>query len=134
MILVDTDVLVDCLRGTDAAKQWIERASSEALAIPGVAAMELVIGCRHQAHLQQIQKFLGTFSVTWPDAADSARAYELLLTHRLTSGLGIPDCLIAAMALNRKALLCTFNSKHFGVIAGLDVQQPYTRPHQPSAS
>ena len=128
MILVDTDVLVDCLRGTAAAKEWVERVSTEVLAVPGVAAMELVIGCRHQAHLQQIQNFLSKFSVAWPDASDSATAYELLLMHRLSSGLGIPDCIIAAMALNRKGILYTFNLKHFRVIAGLNVQEPYTRP------
>lgn len=127
MILVDTDVLVDCLRGTVPAKEWLAGVSTEDLAVPGVVAMELLIGCRHQAHLQEVQKFLNAFSVAWPDASDSARAYELLSTHRLGSGLGIPDCLIAAMALNRNAPLYTFNAKHFRVITGLDVRQPYTR-------
>jgi predicted nucleic acid-binding protein len=127
MILVDTDVLVDCLRGTDAAKEWIGRAPSEDLAIPGIAAMELLIGCRNQVDVQQIQKFLGAFSVVWPDAADSAAAYDLLLAHRLSSGLGIPDCFVAAMAINRKVDLFTFNVKHFRVVEGLHVQQPYAR-------
>jgi predicted nucleic acid-binding protein len=44
MVLVDTDVLVDCLRGTPPAKAWLERASTEVLGIPGVVAMELLIG------------------------------------------------------------------------------------------
>jgi predicted nucleic acid-binding protein len=89
--------------------------------------MELVIGCRNQAQLQRVREFLKVFPVVWPDIADSERSYELLLSHRLTSGLEIPDCLIAAMALNRNAPLYTFNLKHFAVINGLDVRQPYTR-------
>lgn len=64
----------------------------------------------------------------WPEAAEFGRAYELLAAHRLSSGLSIPDYLIAAMALSRSVRLYTFNLKHFQVIAGLDVAAPYLRP------
>lgn len=64
MVLVDTDVLVDCLRGTPPAKAWLERASTEVLGIPGVVAMELLIGCRNRAEIEKLQKFLiGLFSL-----------------------------------------------------------------------
>src|SRR6266851_7496109 len=87
-------------------------------------AMELLIGCRNRAEIEKLQKFLSTFSIVWPDAGEFAQAYELLAEHRLTSGLGIPDCLIAAMSLIRKARLYTFNFKHFQLISGIDVQEP----------
>jgi predicted nucleic acid-binding protein len=70
--------------------------------------MELVAGARNQADLQQIRRFLSAFSVTWPDASEFAQAYELLATHRLASGISIPDCLIAAMAVARSVRLYTF--------------------------
>ncbi len=89
--------------------------------------MELLVGCQNHADLQRTQKFLGAFAIVWPEAAEFAKAYELLATHRLTSGLSIPDCLIASMALSRSARLYTFNLKHFRVIAGLDAQEPYSR-------
>jgi predicted nucleic acid-binding protein len=127
MILVDTDVLVDCLRGVVEARTWLEGETSEALGIPGVVAMELIVGCRNQTELQRIQKFLGTFDVVWPEPLEFARAYDLLVAHRLTSGLSIPDCLIAAMALARRIRLYTFNAKHFKSVAGLDAQEPYAR-------
>jgi predicted nucleic acid-binding protein len=126
-ILLDTDVLVDCLRGTTAAQAWLERAAEEAFQVPGVAAMELLMGCHDQTDLQRTQKFLSTFDIVWPEAAEFARAYELLTAHRLSFGLSIPDCLIAAMALARSARLYTFNLRHFQTIAGLDVQTPYAR-------
>jgi predicted nucleic acid-binding protein len=85
------------------------------------------MGCQNQVDLQRTQKFLATFEIIWPEATEFAQAYNLLATHRLTSGLSIPDCLIAAMALSRSARLYTFNLKHFQVIAGLDVQEPYAR-------
>lgn len=47
MNLVDTDVLVDCLRGTIAAQAWLEQLAEQPSAVPAVAAMELVMGCKH---------------------------------------------------------------------------------------
>jgi predicted nucleic acid-binding protein len=128
MILIDTDVLVECLRGSDAANTWLRSLRTETFAIPGVVAMELIVGCRNQAEVQRIRKFLSAFNVAWPDASESARAYDLLATHRLASGISIPDCLIAAMALARGVRLYTFNLKHFQGLSGLDAQPPYSRP------
>ena len=128
MNLVDTDVLVDCLRGTIPAQEWLKQRASQSFAVPAVAAMELVMGCHDRADLERIQRFLSTFEVVWPEASEFAAAYQLLLTHRLGSGLTIPDCLIAATALTRNARLYTFNLKHFQVVPGLDVERPYSRP------
>jgi predicted nucleic acid-binding protein len=86
------------------------------------------MGCRNQADLQQVQHFLASFNVIWPDASEFERGYNLLLILRLSSGLGIPDCLIASISLARGARLYTFNLKHFQAVPGLDVQQPYPRP------
>ncbi len=99
MPFLDTDVLIDCLRGTLAAKAWLEQIATESFEVPGVVAMELVMGCRSRADLILVRKFLGVFTIRWPSASEFAHAYDLLLVHRLTSGLSIPDCLIAAMAL-----------------------------------
>jgi predicted nucleic acid-binding protein len=128
MNLVDTDVLVDCLRGTIPAQTWLRQLAQQPFAVPAVAAMELVMGCRDRADLERIQRFLATFEVVWPEASEFAAAYQLLLTHRLSSGLNIPDCLIAATAVTRNARLYTFNLKHFQVVPGLDVAHPYSRP------
>ena len=127
MNLVDTDVLVDCLRGTVPAQEWLKRLANQSFAVPAVAAMELVMGCRDRTDLERIQRFLATFEVVWPEASEFAAAYQLLLTHRLSSGLNIPDFLIAASALTRNARLYTFNFKHFQVVPGLDVERPYLR-------
>ena len=57
-MLLDTDILVDCLRGVAAARTWLESAASQTFGIPGIVAMELVVGCRNQAEQQRVQKFL----------------------------------------------------------------------------
>ncbi len=127
MFLVDTDVLIDCLRGTAAARRWLEATPDQEFGVPGVVAMELLIGCRNRTELDGVQRFLSAFAVLWPEAPDCAQAYALLATHRLASAISIPDCLVAAMALRRTLTLYTFNRKHFQVIPGLDVREPYAR-------
>ncbi len=124
---LDTDVLIDYLRGTPPAQTWFSSISASNFQIPGIVAMELLMGCRNRTELRRIQKFLHTFHIVWPEAAEFAKAYQMLGKHRLANNLGIPDCLIAAMALSRAATLYTFNLKHFRVIKGLDAKNPYTR-------
>jgi predicted nucleic acid-binding protein len=127
MILIDTDVLVEFLRGSLAAKRWLETLPQETFAIPGVVAMELLAGCRNQIELQQVRTFLSKQNLAWPDSSKFAQGYEILSICRLATGISIPDCLIAATAIARNARLYTFNLKHFQGISGLDVQQPYQR-------
>ncbi|MBM3130096.1 MAG: type II toxin-antitoxin system VapC family toxin [Chloroflexi bacterium] len=126
-VCLDTDVLVDCLRGVTAAQSWLHSNSNEPMVVPGIAAMELLMGCQNQADLKRTRAFLDTFDVVWPEAHEFQRAFELLAEHRLASGLAIPDCLVAAMALERSLHLYTFNTKHYRVIAGLDLREPYPR-------
>ncbi|MGH9622537.1 MAG: type II toxin-antitoxin system VapC family toxin [Bryobacteraceae bacterium] len=128
MVLIDTDVLIECLRGSINAKEWLAALEDSAFAIPAVVAMELVMGCRNQSELQHMRKFLESVSIAWPEASEFELSYRLLLAYRLSSGLSIPDLLIAAVAISRKARLYTFNLKHFQVVDGLDAEPPYQRP------
>ena len=127
MLLLDTDILIDCLRGVPAARSWLQSAPAEAFGIRCIVAMELLVGCRNQTEQQRVQKFLAAYPLLWPDASEFACAYELLAAHRLATGIGIPDCVIAAMALGRHIPLCTFNRKHYQIFAGLEVREPYQR-------
>lgn len=127
MILIDTDVLIECLRGSSDAKLWLGTLQENEFAIPGVVAMELIMGCQNQIDLRQVQRFLASFKVIWPEASEFADSYKLLFTLRLASGLGIPDCIIAPMAIARRATLYTFNRKHFQAVPGLDIRQTYIR-------
>lgn len=126
-VLLDTDVLIDCLRGLPAAQQWLASHSGDPLFVPAVAAMELLVGARNQSDLDKIRKFLDTFQVLWHGVSEFERAYDLLIVHRLSTNLSIPDCLIASAALERSLPLYKFNSRHFRAINGLDVQEPYQR-------
>ncbi len=101
--------------------------SNQPFFVPGLVAMELIYGCPNQKELDRTRRLVDRFAIIWPTVEDSILAFELLNRHRLASGLSIPDCYIAAQALNRRARLHSFNQKHFSCIPGLDVQPPYTR-------
>lgn len=126
-VLIDTDVLIACWRGEPAAQTWLASIETTQFKIPGVVAMELIIGCNTKVQLQRTQRFLDLFEVIWSDAEDFSLAYNLLVQHRFTSGLSIPDCLIAAQAIKLSAILYSFNIKHFRAIPELIVQPPFER-------
>jgi predicted nucleic acid-binding protein len=128
MVLVDTDVLIECLRGTPVAQSWLATLETTEFSIPGIVAMELIVGCSTKARVEQTEQFLAQFPILWPNEADVSLAYRLLIEHRFTGGLGIPDCLIAAQALNHAVELFSFNLRHFSKVKGLAVYQPYPRP------
>jgi predicted nucleic acid-binding protein len=66
-------------------------------------------------------------------AAASQRAISLLHDYSLAHGLGIPDALIAAIALEGEHTLVTGNLRHFRFIAGLRLEQaPYRLPQSDS--
>lgn len=60
--LLDTDVIIDVLRGNPNAQSWLASTSATIFAIPGVTPMELIMGCRNQGELYRLQHFLNTFS------------------------------------------------------------------------
>jgi predicted nucleic acid-binding protein len=123
-MLLDTDVMVDVLRGHAPAVAWITNYTLP-IGIPGLVAMELLQGCRNQAEQQRVERELSRFALHWPTLADCQRAYQDFSALRLSSGLGLLDSVIAHTAVGLSETLATFNVKHYGSVAGLQTVQPY---------
>lgn len=125
-MLLDSDVMVDALRGHPAAVAWLA-ASGQAtpFALPGLVAMELLQGCATKAAQQKMEKQIRQYPWHWPTPADCQRGYQDFAAYRLSHGLGMIDALIGATAVGLGKTLATFNVKHFAVIAGLTTAQPY---------
>jgi len=125
MILVDTDILVDLLRGESGTAQLLNTiASDEPLAVSIVSKMELIVGCRNRDDLANVADLLGRFDVIPINEPSSQRAAALLQEFRLSHGMLIPDALIAATALMRDCALLTNNRKHFSFTPGLKLVAP----------
>src|SRR5947209_2212188 len=126
MDLVDTDVLIDIQRGHAPAVAWFA-GLTKLPAVPGFVVMELVQDARNAREVRRALKLVAPLQVIWPTEADCKRALADFTVYHLSHGLGLLDALIAACAVGQPATLCTFNVKHYSVVPGLVVAQPYTR-------
>lgn len=127
--LVDSDVLIDVLRGLAPATAWLG-AQPEAPVVPGFVAMELLQGCERADDLRRVEALLKPLVVVWP----SPIVCDQMLSHfpRLhrRHGLGMIDALVAACAVERSATLCTYNFRHYRAVPGLLLEAPYERSPQ----
>jgi predicted nucleic acid-binding protein len=115
VILVDSDVLIEHLRGKAAARDWLlgARQSSGPLAISVVSLTEIAGGMRSPER-REVMRLLGsmhrfevTEQVAWR-AATLMREY-----HRSHSAIGLGDYLIAATALTEGLEIATMNIRHY---------------------
>jgi tRNA(fMet)-specific endonuclease VapC len=125
--LLDTTVLIDLSRGNIDAANFVDecRARQTPLFISVISAMELIFGSRNKAEVELIKKLIADFTLLHLSPAESAQAYELMLTYSKSHHLTIPDALIAATALVRQLELATDNERHFKMIPDLMVNRPY---------
>lgn len=126
MLLLDSDILIDVLRGYQPAVDWFFDLN-ELPSVPGYVVMELVQDAKNKSQVQKALKLTRPLPVLWPTAADCDRALSDFQTFNLSHSLGLLDSLIGACAVGRSAKLCTFNVKHYKVIGGLKIEQPYRR-------
>lgn len=126
-LLLDTDILVDVLRRYLPALNWARGNPSLRIGIPVVARMELLQGARNQSEQELLIRQLGAYRLLHLETGDSERALQWFEQLHLRSGISLLDCLVAAIGLRVKRPLGTFNTKHFGDIAGLDLLVPYSR-------
>ncbi|MBX3050647.1 MAG: type II toxin-antitoxin system VapC family toxin [Caldilineaceae bacterium] len=128
MILVDSDVLIDLLRGYPPATEWLDSLpETEEIAVPGYVVMELIQGCQNKVEQNRVRRHLGGFGVAWPSPADCDRALDVFVTYRLCHNAGLLDVLIAQTGVTMEVPLYTFNQKHYAFIPGLHTVQPYTK-------
>ncbi|MBN3906399.1 MAG: PIN domain-containing protein [Nostoc sp. NMS1] len=126
MYLLDTDVLIDIQRGHAPAISWFA-SLSELPSVPGFVVMEMIQDSQNKQQLSNALKLVAPLPVVWATEADLNRALSDFTTYHLSHSLGLLDALIAACAVGQGATLCTFNVKHYRVVPGLVMAQPYTR-------
>lgn len=117
-ILVDTDVLIDFLRGNDKAITFIEKFSPHIILSPIVVA-ELYAGVKGANELSVLDNFVSLFRVV-PIDFEIAKAGGLYKRDFGKShGVGLADAILAATADKENAELKTLNIKHYPMIKGI---------------
>jgi predicted nucleic acid-binding protein len=124
MILVDTDILIDILRGKATTAEMLNQLRiSDSLGTSIIVVMELMAGCRNKSEMACAEVLFSSFEVIPITESMSQRAVAILAKYRLGHGLQIPDALSAATALERGLPLLTRNRKHFSCIAELELTE-----------
>ena len=104
--LLDTNILIDFLRGVPAARDELNRYPDKAISI--VTWMEVMAGAPAPAE-QGTRGFLDGFGLVALDAAVAERAVTLRRQHRLK----LPDAVVWASAQVGAMLLVTRDTKAF---------------------
>jgi len=121
---IDTDVLIDYLRGQPEAIAYLE-GLTDPLLVSAVTVAELYAGVREGADRKALENFLIPFLVVPVDEAIARQGGLYRRDFGKSHGTGLADALIAATAELRHATLVTLNKKHFPM---LTVLVPYQKP------
>lgn len=128
MILLDTDVAIDLLRGYAPAKEWFDALDEdEALSLPGFVMMELIQGCDNKKEQEKLKHYLGDSRIVWPSAEACDKALEVFTAYHLSHNAGLIDVLVGQTAVSLDMPLHTFNKRHYQFIPGLRTIQPYLK-------
>jgi predicted nucleic acid-binding protein len=123
-VLIDTDVLIEYLRGREKAIEYLEGLDSD-LSISVISVAELFAGVKGEEEERALQQFLLAFSIL-PVTERVARLGGLYRRkYRPSHGTGLADALIAATAEEHGLTLVTFNRRYFPMVSGVMV--PYDR-------
>lgn len=127
-VLVDTNVIIDHLRGIPEATAYLRNIQNGELSgvLSVVSITELFAAPQMtKEDVRTIEEVLQLFDkVVEVDPTIARTAGELLAAHHKSSSLDPVDALIASTAIHSDALLVTRNEKHFKPISGLIVINP----------
>ncbi|HXP83150.1 MAG TPA: type II toxin-antitoxin system VapC family toxin [Bryobacteraceae bacterium] len=125
MTLVDANTIIHYLKGREPVVSHWQAASPRELAIPSVAAYEILYGIhkRGSPRRQSLGSDLLADLEQIPFDRDAARESARIRVELEGRGLviGPMDLLIAGTALSRGAVLVTNNTKEFSRIKGLQL-------------
>jgi predicted nucleic acid-binding protein len=116
--LVDTDVMVDFLRGNPHALKIILN-NLESIALSSIVVAELYAGVKGEREMGILGGLISVLRVI-PVTKELAKSAGLLkMNYMKTHGVGLADAIIAATTESENASILTLNTKHYPMIKGL---------------
>ncbi len=119
-IILDTTILIDFLRGSIKAAQYLQNLTNPTLSI--ITEAEIYQGAKNKNDLIKWEKLFNNFNILPITEEISILGIGLLRQYRLSHSLHILDALIAATAKNHNLTLKTGNIKHFRFIKDLKIE------------
>lgn len=122
-LLVDTDVMIEYLRGSEPAIVFLE-SLERCPATSVICVAEVLAGARDAVEQEAIDCFLQTFDVLPVNEAIARLGGCYRKTYAKSHHTGLADALIAATAASYNLHLATFNTRHYPMV---DAFSPYPR-------
>lgn len=117
-LLVDTDVLIDFLRGQKQAVAFFKSAS-DAICFSAITVAEVYSGIRSTREETELDRLFSLFPVL-PATREIARlAGQLVGQYGKSHSVEIPDAIIAASTMVSDAELQTLNVRHYPMLKNL---------------
>ena len=111
-ILVDTDILVDFLRGYNKAVEFVN-AHVALIILSSIVVAELYAGVKGEQEQAALDSFISIFQIVSPDLGIAKAAGLYKRNYGKSHGVGLADALIAATAEAENAELKTLNIIHY---------------------
>jgi len=124
-LLLDTDVLIDYLKGHPHALEYLMRIE-EPLAMSSITLAELYSGVREGDERDALTALISILDVIPLREEMAVKAGLFRRDFRKSHNLGLMDTLIAATSVVMGIPLVTLNRKHFPMLPDLIV--PYQKP------
>lgn len=124
--LLDTDVLIDYLRGHASAQSLFAKLPDDC-AVSTISVAELHAGVRDGQERKALDTLLNTFELIDLNATIAAQGGLLRRDWGKAHGSGLNDALIAATALATERILLTLNAKHFPMLGKGQLVVPYQK-------
>ena len=122
--LVDTNILIDYMRGRADAVKFVEEVVAKSLCyLSSITVAELYAGVREGKERRLLEQFFAAFDIASVDGEIVRIGGLYRRDYGKSHGVGLADAIIAATAEFHRAKLATLNKKHFPMLA--EVHVPY---------
>jgi tRNA(fMet)-specific endonuclease VapC len=120
MIIADTDVLIDFLRGRGVAARIAAELESRSVGTTAITAFEIRSGARTARQRSAVDALLEAMTIL-PFGPEEAQVAAEVRQQVESQGLpiGMADYMIAAICISNDGVLLTRNLKHFERVKGL---------------
>lgn len=121
LILCDTDVIIEFYKGNSVISNELRIIGLDRMALSVISAAELIYGALNKKELKRICNDIDSLNLLQINQSINTKFIELMKLYSLSHKLKIPDCLIAATAIEYNIQLFTLNKKDFNFINSLEL-------------
>ena len=119
LVICDTNIFISLFKELPDTLSELKSIGDRNVLMPSVSVMELYRGMENKRELKKMELKIKQYNIIHYNEQVSQQAIDLILNHKLSHNLHIPDAIIAAMSIIYQIPLFTYNKKDFKYIPGI---------------